>query len=59
VLRFADRRLGVVSGAADRRQRIATTLRQVQLKDPERVLGFLSLPASAGMRQRECSSRWR
>ena len=52
VLRFADRRLGTASGAADRRQRIEATLRQVQLKEPDRVLRSYPFQLSGGMRQR-------
>ncbi|HSI01725.1 MAG TPA: ABC transporter ATP-binding protein [Reyranella sp.] len=52
VLRFADRRLGTASTAADRRLRIEATLRQVQLKEPERVLRSHPFQLSGGMRQR-------
>jgi len=52
VLRFADRRLGVASDAARRRERIEATLRQVQLKEPDRVLRSYPFQLSGGMRQR-------
>ena len=52
VLHFADRRLGTASSAADRHQRIEATLRQVQLKEPERVLRSYPFQLSGGMRQR-------
>ena len=52
VLRFADRRLGTVASAAERRQRIEATLRQVQLNEPDRVLRSYPFQLSGGMRQR-------
>ena len=52
VLRFADRRLGTASSAKDRLVRIEATLRQVQLKEPERVLRSWPFQLSGGMRQR-------
>jgi peptide/nickel transport system ATP-binding protein len=52
VLRFADLRLGQSSTAADRRTRITATLRQVQLKEPDRVLRSYPFQLSGGMRQR-------
>jgi peptide/nickel transport system ATP-binding protein len=52
VLRFADRRLGTATSAADRRERIEATLRQVQLSEPERVLNSYPFQLSGGMRQR-------
>jgi peptide/nickel transport system ATP-binding protein len=52
VLRYADRRLGVSSGVADRRRRIEATLVQVQLKEPGRVLQSYPFQLSGGMRQR-------
>jgi peptide/nickel transport system ATP-binding protein len=52
VLKFADRRLGVASDTAHRRERITATLRQVQLKEPDRVLRSYPFQLSGGMRQR-------
>jgi len=52
VLRFADRRLGAATSAADRRRRMEATLAQVQLKDPARVLQSYPFQLSGGMRQR-------
>jgi peptide/nickel transport system ATP-binding protein len=52
VLKFADRRLGVASNPARRRERIEATLRQVQLKEPDRVLRSWPFQLSGGMRQR-------
>ncbi len=52
VLKFADRRLGVASNPARRRERIEATLRQVQLKEPNRVLRSWPFQLSGGMRQR-------
>ncbi|MCP5001306.1 MAG: ABC transporter ATP-binding protein [Hyphomicrobiales bacterium] len=52
VLRFADRRLGENSNAADRKRRIERVLRQVQLSDTERVYSAYPSQLSGGMRQR-------
>jgi len=52
VLRFADRRLGAASSRAERQLRIATTLGEVQLKEPGRVLQSYPFQLSGGMRQR-------
>jgi peptide/nickel transport system ATP-binding protein len=52
VMRFADRRLGAATRRAERRQRMLATLRQVQLKEPERVLDSYPFQLSGGMRQR-------
>ena len=52
VLRFADQRLGRQSSPSERQDRIAATLRQVQLKDPLRVLRSYPFELSGGMRQR-------
>lgn len=52
VMRFADKRAGVSSSKSDRRTRIATVLRRVQLADPERVMNAYPSELSGGMRQR-------
>ncbi len=52
VLDYADRRLGTPSRAAERTERIMAVLRQVQLKDPARVLRSYPHQLSGGMRQR-------
>ena len=52
VLRFADARLGHKSNASARADRIAAVLRQVQLKDPARVMRAYPFELSGGMRQR-------
>jgi peptide/nickel transport system ATP-binding protein len=52
VMRFADKRDGVVSSKADRRRRIAAVLRRVQLADGERVMNAYPSELSGGMRQR-------
>ncbi len=52
VLYWADRRAGRRSTRADRRARIAQTLRKVQLADPDRVMRAYPVQLSGGMRQR-------
>ncbi|MEZ5812872.1 MAG: ABC transporter ATP-binding protein [Rhizobiaceae bacterium] len=52
VMRFADLRLGVRSGAEERRSRIFEVLRKVQLPDPQRVFSAYPVQLSGGMRQR-------
>lgn len=52
VMRFADLRLGVRSGAEERRKRIFEVLRKVQLPDPARVFSAYPVQLSGGMRQR-------
>ena len=52
VMRFADKRDGVNSSKAERRNRIAAVLRRVQLADTERVMNAYPSELSGGMRQR-------
>lgn len=52
VMRFADKRNGIVSSKAGRRGRIAAVLRRVQLADGERVMNAYPSELSGGMRQR-------
>ncbi|MCT8997380.1 dipeptide ABC transporter ATP-binding protein [Chelativorans intermedius] len=52
VMRFADRRLGRKTDAAERRERIHEVLRKVQLSDPERICAAFPAQLSGGMRQR-------
>jgi peptide/nickel transport system ATP-binding protein len=52
VLRYADRRLGAATDRAGRQRRVETTLRQVQLNEPERILRSFPFQLSGGMRQR-------
>lgn len=52
VMRFADKRKGVRVSKAERRTRIASVLRRVQLADPERVMNAYPAELSGGMRQR-------
>ncbi|MFV0386029.1 dipeptide ABC transporter ATP-binding protein [Paracoccus sp. (in: a-proteobacteria)] len=52
VLYWADRRAGRRHSRAERRTRIAETLRKVQLADPDRVMRSYPSQLSGGMRQR-------
>ncbi|MFK0204995.1 nickel ABC transporter ATP-binding protein NikE [Agrobacterium sp. NPDC090283] len=52
VMRFADKRDGINSSKAERRNRIAAVLRRVQLADTERVMNAYPSELSGGMRQR-------
>lgn len=52
VMRFADKRNGISSSKAERRNRIAEVLRRVQLADTERVMNAYPSELSGGMRQR-------
>jgi peptide/nickel transport system ATP-binding protein len=52
IMRFADARLGQRMNASARADRIAAVLRQVQLKDPLRVMRSYPFQLSGGMRQR-------
>jgi peptide/nickel transport system ATP-binding protein len=52
VMRFADKRNGINSSKAERRERIAAVLRRVQLADTERVMNAYPSELSGGMRQR-------
>lgn len=52
VMRFADKRNGINSSKAERRNRIAAVLRRVQLADTERVMNAYPSELSGGMRQR-------
>lgn len=52
VMRFADKRNGISSSKAERRNRIAAVLRRVQLADTERVMNAYPSELSGGMRQR-------
>ncbi|CVI64497.1 MULTISPECIES: ATP-binding cassette domain-containing protein [Agrobacterium] len=52
VMRFADKRDGINSSKAERRDRIAAVLRRVQLADTERVMNAYPSELSGGMRQR-------
>ena len=52
VMRFADKRDGINSSRAERRNRIAAVLRRVQLADTERVMNAYPSELSGGMRQR-------
>lgn len=52
VMRFADKRDGVNSSKAERRNRIAAVLRRVRTADTERVMNAYPSELSGGMRQR-------
>ncbi|CUX60633.1 nickel ABC transporter ATP-binding protein NikE [Agrobacterium genomosp. 13] len=52
VMRFADKRDGINSSRAERRNRIEAVLRRVQLADTERVMNAYPSELSGGMRQR-------
>jgi len=52
VMRYADRRQGIVDNAKGRKARIFETLRKVQLADPERIFNAWPFELSGGMRQR-------
>ncbi|WCK05427.1 nickel ABC transporter ATP-binding protein NikE [Agrobacterium tumefaciens] len=52
VMRFADKRDGINSSKAERRNRIAAVLRRVQLADTDRVMNAYPSELSGGMRQR-------
>jgi peptide/nickel transport system ATP-binding protein len=52
ILKYADRRLGRVRGAAGRRARIHEVLTQVRMPDPERIARSYPIMLSGGMRQR-------
>jgi peptide/nickel transport system ATP-binding protein len=52
ILKYADRRLGRVRGAAGRRARIYEVLTQVRMPDPERIARSYPIMLSGGMRQR-------